>query len=236
MHIIHANTRGLLAAAVFGAGLLLAMPGAEAGPVEVRDGNGGNVFNGGPGSQNLSIMVNGSSMGVAAGAFALQYRIAPNQTWIDFLTYCLEPDELLGISGSTPVSGDFVARLGDSAEYAAAATNLGRLYQTYFTDSLTSSVKSAAFQVAVWELATDAVTNLAAGNFRLSTTGTVATQASTYLTTANWVTPSDVGVILRVGNQDLLVQVPEPSTLALFGMGLAGIMAARRRRRDARPA
>ncbi len=235
MKIFHACLRGVLAAAVLGTGLLAATPRAAAGPVQIRDGNGGNAFNGGPGSLNLSIRFFNNPMNVVAGAFALQYSTAPNQTWIDFLTYGLEPEELLGIAGSNPVNGSFEARLGDAVEYAAKAASLGRLYQTHFADSLTSSLKSAAFQVAVWELAIDERPNLRAGNFRLSTPGSIDTQTRSYLDAAQWVQASDVGVILRVGNQDLLA-VPEPSALALFGVGLAGIWTALRRRRGARPA
>lgn len=221
--------RSLAIVAVFGVAALAAAPDASASPVLVRDGNGGNVFNGnGVGSVNLTINVDGANKGVAAGPFALQYSTNGGSSWLDLLTYCLEPDETLNVGG-TPTSGDMVASVSATSEYAAKAGDISRLYRTYFADSLTTATKGAAFQVAMWEVAYDTGKNLAAGAFRLVTTGAVATQAAAYL--GGWVPSGDVGVILRVGNQDLLVEVPEPVSLALFGLGLAGLGLARARGR-----
>jgi hypothetical protein len=83
-----------------------------------------------------------------AGAFALQYSF-DKVGWTDFLTYRLEPGELLNISGTTPRGGSVVEGTGAVAVYAAIAPFLTRLVNTWMADSLTSTTKSAAFQVAL---------------------------------------------------------------------------------------
>lgn len=221
------------AGAVCAALAIAASAPAEASPIWARDGNGGTVFNGGPGSVNLTVTVNGASLGVAAGAFALQLS-TDLVGWTDFLTYCLEPDELLNIAGTTPRGGSFVEGIGNVADYAAIAPSLTRLVNTWMADSLTSATKSAAFQVALWELAFDRDSNLTTGGFRFTQTGSTATavrtQALAYLDAANWTTGGDnLDVILRTGAQDLIIQqIPEPSTLALLAFGLLGIALRRR--------
>lgn len=174
-------------ATALGFAAAIAAPTASAAPVLVRDADGGSVFSGSglAAPQVVSINVSGSDKSVYASPFALQYSTDSGASWINFLTYCLEPDETLGVSG-TPTAGDLVASMFGTAEYSGSASSLGRLYATYFSDSLTSDTKAAAFQVALWELAYDTGSNLSAGAFKLNTTGAIATQAANYLNAANW--------------------------------------------------
>lgn len=181
---------------------------------------------------NVSFLLNGTrSVSASAGLFVLDYRQAT--PWEQFLAFCLEPDVYL-----TPFSNPYTVNSVASAGYAAEP--IAELWGRY-RGSVTSDATAAAFQVALWELAYGTSDgNLATGDFRLMTTGTVFNTAQSWLSSLNGTGPLATDLFVLVNNQNLAnrqdlltsgpVSVPEPGTLTLMGAGLAGLLATRRRR------
>lgn len=149
-----------------------------------------------------------------------------------FAAFCLEPFQPL--SGSSIGVGDpsySSGPLSTPVNIAAIQTLYNRYYATALTDGLTA----AAFQFAVWELASDTGANLSSGaNFAMPADpartlgqqmldGTAPQTAALY-TLVQW---------SSLGSQDMIqaVPIPEPGTYALMLAGLVGVGAWARRRR-----
>ena len=96
-----------------------------------------------------------------------------------------------------------------------------------------TGIQAAALQIAIWEAMYDRTGSLTDGDFRLATTGAIATQATAYLNAlySGGSYPTSVAAVLDTqrGQDQVTSRVSEPSTLLLLGAGLA--LVARRARK-----
>lgn len=132
---------------------------------------------------------------------------------------------------------------------ATVLNKLTELYQHAYNDSLTSNLKSAAFQYAIWEIEGDTGYSASTAAGGLEYTGgnaTFASQVGNYLTalnTGNWAAIGLAAVTNftftvyqpGVGSSQVLLSakpsgVPEPSTLALALLGVVGAASLGRRK------
>ena len=168
--------------------------------------------------------------GVSAGGFLTIDNGGPS-----FVSYCVDVYQTISF-GAAPYP-EYNA-VGGAHHFADgnAYTDLSRLYAE--AGAVTNAVQSAAFQIAVWEIAyeTTGTYSLTSGSAKFSG-GTAAssgalTLASTWLGGLAGPGPA-ISVLESRDHQDLIftAPVPEPETYALFMAGLAavGFMAKRRK-------
>lgn len=146
----------------------------------------------------------------------------------NFNTYCVE------ISQHVSSGHDYTYNVVSGAAHGfspAQEALLGRLWWSYFA-GIDSATESAAFQIAVWEIALDNGLNLTGGGLAFTGPAATLTLADSYLagiTGANYAGGAEIiSVLENDGAQDQVTVIPSPGAFALAGLGLLTV--GRRRR------
>ena len=207
------------------AAALLAGASAQAITLQVDFSYLGPTFDYGP-----IIMVTPAALSLTASPFIV-YDLT---NIASFQAFCLEPLQ--------PLSGSSIGPGGDPTYSSGPLTTpvniaaIQTLYNRYYSTALSTGLTAAAFQFALWELASDTGANLSAGpNFAMpadpartlgqSMLDGTAPQSPAVYNFVQWTS---------LGSQDLIqaVPIPEPGTYALMMAGLLAVGAAARRRRQ----
>ena len=174
------------------------------------------------------------SLNITTGASLKQDGSIANGA--SFLAYCIDP---LQYTSSSPVaySNALLSSLGSTRE-----TEISNLYSQSYASTAGNSLKSSAFQLALWELAKDdGVLTTGGVHITNSTDASVVTEANSMISSATHGTVGanhySFNLYTSGTNQDFLVAtlssvtpVPEPESYAMLlaGLGLIGFTARRR--------
>ncbi len=124
----------------------------------------------------------------------------------------------------------------------AVASDIEKMWATYYDSVVDDASEAAAFQLALWEMVheTGGTYDISSGGFYLEALNTSSSNnngatfsglinlANNYLDSGNWTGQASLVKLYDGDNQPFIVEVPEPTTLALFGLG--GLLLRRKRR------
>lgn len=152
-----------------------------------------------------------SQLHVAAGGFHVSTSSSES-----FVAWCIDLAEGLKLP--------FDYQEGGPQFGADATDNLSRLF-TGFVEDIDTGVKAAAFQVAIWEIISDATHDLTQGEFFVMNNQAVQDEANAYLSGLSaFDADYDLRYFTASGSQDLLTGAPSPVPLPATGlMLLAGL-------------
>jgi hypothetical protein len=194
---------------------------------------------------NLSVHRSGGNQAVSAGGFTGTWHSGTPDVATPIAFWCFELGQDFHLGSSYP-------NYNPSSLGGTVGTRIAQLYEEAFGSAASSTINSAAFQLAVWEIEYDTDLNVLTGSGFNSTGGGASgdaarTQANIWLTGLGGFTGS-TWAITRLSNterQDFIVgnlppekccknDVPEPPVLPLVlaAMGAVALIESRRRLRS----
>lgn len=219
----------LLAVSILGASLMFAPP-ANAEPLHVAG-----FF---VGSQTINLTDPDRNGNVSAGAFILNPPAGE-------IAYCIDLRQFVNFNDPTYTDYTKSALKLDSVFGQAQKNELAQLYHGFYSASLADSIHSAAFQLAIWEIAFETSGTLDVDgahsgkgvNFATGPDGpgSVIGIANGWLSGLNgglWTDTMGLYTYRSDSHQDQIVyhRTPAPATWMILGAGL-GLIAFLRRRR-----